>query len=65
MKSLKIYSVANFPKKKILGDRSRKKGGAIMMVRFNLLQQNISVELHMIEMLKQFSLQLGEAGAAS
>ena len=29
------------------------------------LQQNVSVELHMIQELKQFSLQLGEAGAAS
>ena len=28
------------------------------------LQRNVSVEQHMIQMMKQFSLQLGEAGAA-
>ena len=31
----------------------------------NLLQQNISVELHIISMLKCFLFQLGEADAAS
>ena len=36
-----------------------------MMVVFYRLQQNINVELHMIKMLKQHPLQLGEAGAAS
>ena len=36
-----------------------------MMVLFNLLQQAISVELHMILMFKQFPLQLGEASAAT
>ena len=34
------------------------------MVPLYLLQQNISVELHMIKMLKQFTLELDEAGAA-
>ena len=34
------------------------------MVLFNLLQQNISVKLDIIQILKQFSLQLGEAGTA-
>ena len=34
-----------------------------MMVLLNLLRQNISVKLHSIQMLKQFFLQLGEAGA--
>ena len=29
------------------------------------LQQNVSVELYMISMLKQFPLQLGEAAAAA
>ena len=32
------------------------------MVLFNLLQQNITVTLNMIKILKHFSLQLGEAG---
>ena len=35
------------------------------MVLSYFLQQNVSVELYMIQMLKQFPLQLGEAGAAS
>ena len=35
------------------------------MVLSYRLQQNASVELHMIEMLKQFSLQLGEAVVAA
>ena len=34
------------------------------MVRLNLLQQNISVQLQMIQMWKQFHLHLGETGAA-
>ena len=34
------------------------------MVMFNLLQQNNDIELHIIIMLKLFSLQLGEADAA-
>ena len=39
----------------------------IMMafLMFCLLQQNIGIELHIIYMLKQFPLQLGNAGAAS
>ena len=36
-----------------------------MMVLFKVRKQNIAVELHIICMLKQFPLQLGEAGAAS
>ena len=35
------------------------------MAVFNLCKQNVSVHLHIIKMLKQLSLQLGEAGAAS
>ena len=35
------------------------------MVLSYLLQQNVSIELHMIKMLKQFPLRLGKAGAAS
>ena len=34
------------------------------MVLFNLCQKNTNVKLHIILMLKQFSLHLGEAGAA-
>ena len=37
----------------------------IKMVLSYCLQQNTSVELHMIEMLKQFSLQLGKGVAAA
>ena len=36
-----------------------------MMVFFYLWQKDISIEVYMISMLKQFSLQLGEADAAS
>ena len=32
---------------------------------FNLLQKNFNVELHITQMLKQFSLHMSEAGAAS
>ena len=35
------------------------------MVLFYLSQQNICAELHVIEILKQLALQLGEAGATS
>ena len=42
-----------------------KRGGEIKMVLFYLLQQNTTVELHMIKMLKPFPLQLSKTGAAS
>ena len=41
-----------------------RKAREVKMALFNLLQQNISVKLDIIQILKQFSLQLGEAGAA-
>ena len=37
----------------------------VKMGLFNLLQQNLSVELQMICMWKQFLFELGESGAAS
>ena len=44
---------------------TQKKDDGVKMVFSYFLQQNISVELHMIQMLKQFPLQLGEATAAA
>ena len=46
---------------KTLGDHPMKRLCGID----GLLRQNVSVELLMIQMLKQFSLQLGEAGVAN
>ena len=44
---------------------TQEKDKRVKMVLSYLLQQNISVELHMIEMLKQFPLQLSEGDAAN
>ena len=44
---------------------TQEKDDGVKMSLSYLLQQNLSVELHMIKMLNQFSLQLSEAGAAS
>ena len=44
---------------------AQEKDKGIKMAQSYLLQQNVGVELHMIEMLKQFLLQLDGAGTAS
>ena len=49
---------------KTLGDSPRKKGGD-NLGHGNLLQLNITVELQMVQILKHFPLQLGEAGTAN
>ena len=43
----------------------QEKDDGIKMVLSNRLQQNVGVELYMIQILKQFPLQLGEAVAAA
>ena len=58
---IKSLNILNSPKNQI-GDPLRKHGRKDNLLF--ILQQNISIELHMISMLKQFSLQLGEADAA-
>ena len=44
---------------------TQEKDDGVKVVLSYRLQQNVSVELHMIYMLKQFPLQSGEAGAAA
>ena len=60
--SLQIF-VAN-SKQNTLVITQEKDDGVKMVLSYSL-QQNASVELHMIEMLKQFPLQLGKAVAAA
>ena len=63
MKSLQTIIWSQLQAKHLVVTQGKKKRNK--MVFYDLLQQNVSEELHMIEMLKQFCLELGEAGAAN
>ena len=57
MKSLQILLCSQLREKHLVITNAKDEG--VKMVLSYLLQQNVSVELHMIEMLKQFPLQSG------